>query len=80
MRSLVALYLGIGVVLLLLGFFATGPCPNRNTDLLNNTVFLLTWPVGVYGYVIHGAMTPQQWLHYQACEGGIGAQHASAAR
>ena len=80
MRSLVALYLGIGIMLLLLGWFATGACPNRNADPVNNAVFVLTWPVGFYGYAIRGGMTPQQWLHYQGCEGGIGAQHASLAR
>jgi len=80
MRALVALYLGIGIVLLLLGLFASGPCPNKNTDALNDAVFVLTWPVGLYGYVIQGAMTPQQWLHYQGCEGGIGTQRAALAR
>jgi hypothetical protein len=80
MRALVALYLGIGIVLLLLGFFATGACPNKNTDPLNDAVFVLTWPVGFYGYVIEGGMTPQQWLHNQGCEGGIGARHAALSR
>lgn len=62
------------------GLFASGPCPNKNTDALNDAVFVLTWPVGLYGYVIQGTMTPQQWLHYQGCEGGIGTQHAALAR
>ncbi|MBV9862291.1 MAG: hypothetical protein JO267_09110 [Alphaproteobacteria bacterium] len=72
MRSIVGLYLVIGILLLIFGFFATGPCPNRNSDILNNVVFVLTWPVGLYGYVITGTMTPEGWLHAQACEGGMG--------
>jgi hypothetical protein len=75
MRSLVSLYLVIGILLLLFGFFATGPCPNKNSDVVNDVVFVLTWPVGLYGYVITGPMTPQEWLHKQACEGGLGSQH-----
>lgn len=71
MRSLVSLYLGIGILLLALGYLATGPCPNKNTDAVNDVVFVLTWPVGVYGYVIVGTKTPTEWLHAQACEGGL---------
>lgn len=74
MRSLVALYLTIGILLLLIGFFATGPCQKKNRDFVNHAVFVLTWPVGLYGYVITGTMTPQSWLHAQACEGGLGAR------
>jgi hypothetical protein len=80
MRALVGLYLVIGIVLLVFGFFATGPCPNRNTDALNDAVFILTWPVGLYGYVISGSLTPEHWLHQQACEGGLGARHAALSR
>jgi hypothetical protein len=72
MRALVSLYLVIGIVLLAIGFLATGPCPNKNTDIVNDVVFVLTWPVGVYGYVTVGTMTPLDWLHKQACEGGLG--------
>ena len=60
MRSLVSLYLVIGLLLLGFGFFATGPCPNKNTDIVNNVVFVLTWPVELYGYVIRGSMSPSQ--------------------
>jgi len=76
MRSIIALYLAIGIVLLLVGFFATGPCPDKNRDIVNDAVFVLTWPVGLYGHVITGTMTPQGWLHAQACEGGLGAHPA----
>lgn len=73
MRSIISLYFVIGILLLVFGFFATGPCPNKNSDALNDAVFVLTWPVGLYGYVIAGTMTPTEWLHKQACEGGLGA-------
>jgi hypothetical protein len=75
MRSIVSLYLVIGIVLLAVGYVATGPCPDKNTDVVNDVVFVLTWPVGLYGYVIAGNMTPTQWLHAQACEGGLGQHH-----
>jgi hypothetical protein len=71
MRALIALYLAIGVVLLALGFLATGPCETPNKNALNDTVFVLTWPVSLYGYVITGNMGPTQWLHTQACGGGL---------
>ena len=47
MRSLIGLYLSIGIVLLMVGFFATGPCPNKNTDVVSGVVFVLAaaWPV-----------------------------------
>jgi len=77
MRSIVSLYLVIGILLLIFGYFATGqPCPNKNTDVVNDVVFVLTWPVGLYGYVIVGTMTPNEWLHAQACEGGLGHHNA----
>jgi len=41
MRAIVALYLVIGVVLLAIGFLLPGPCPNRNTDVVNNLVLAL---------------------------------------
>jgi hypothetical protein len=70
MRAIVALYLVIGVVLLAIGFLLPGPCPNRNTDVVSNIVFVLTWPVGLYAEVYQGQLSAQQWLHRQACEGG----------
>ena len=77
MRSIVALYLFIGIALLLVGHFATGECPKRNLDAVNNTVFLLTWPVYLYGDVVTGPMTPEEWLHTQACEGGLSKRNSS---
>ena len=70
MRAIVALYLVIGVVLLAIGFLLPGPCPNRNTDVVSNIVFVLSWPVGLYAEVYQGQLSAQQWLHRQACEGG----------
>ena len=79
MRAIVALYLVIGVVLLAIGFLLPGPCPNRNTDVVNNLVFVLTWPVGLYSEVYHGQLSAQEWLQRQACEGGgkLGEKKAS---
>jgi hypothetical protein len=70
MRALVGLYLAIGIALLAIGFLLPGPCQNRNTDIVNNIVFVLTWPVGLYSEVYQGHMSAQDWLHAQACEGG----------
>jgi len=78
MRSIISLYLAIGIVLLAIGFVGTGDCPKKNTDVVNDVVFVLTWPVGLYGYVIAGPMTPMAWLHAQACEGGLGSHHDTA--
>ncbi len=72
MRALVALYFAIGIALLAVGFLATGPCETPNKDAVNDGVFVLTWPVSVYGYVIVGRMSPTDWLHNQACAGGLG--------
>jgi hypothetical protein len=72
MRSIISLYFIVGILLLVFGYFATGPCPDKNTDVVNDVVFVLTWPVELYGYVITGPMTPEGWLHKQACEGGLG--------
>ena len=80
MRSLVGTYLSIGIVLLVLGFFATGPCPDKNRDVVSHTVFVLGWPVYLYDDVVHGKGTAPQWLHRQACEGGVGSDHAALAR
>jgi hypothetical protein len=70
MRALIALYLAIGIVLLVIGFLLPGPCPNRNTDVVSNIVFVLTWPVGLYAEVYQGQLSAEQWLHRQACERG----------
>ena len=52
-------------------FFATGLCPEKNTDIVSDVVFVLGWPVYLYDDVVHGTLTPPQWLHRQACEGGL---------
>jgi hypothetical protein len=80
MRSLVGTYLSIGIVLLMLGFFATGPCPDKNRDVVSHTVFVLGWPVYLYDDVVHGTATAPQWLHRQACEGGVASDHAALMR
>jgi hypothetical protein len=80
MRSLAGTYLSIGIVLLLLGFFATGPCPDKNKDVVSHTVFVLGWPVYLYDDVVHGTETAPQWLHRQACVRGAAADHAALAR
>ncbi|HEV2100061.1 MAG TPA: hypothetical protein VGR45_14210 [Stellaceae bacterium] len=72
MRVLVGFYLVIGIALLAIGFLLPGPCPNRNTDIVSNVVFVLTWPVGLYSEVYHGKLSARDWLHAQACEGGGG--------
>jgi hypothetical protein len=72
MRSIVALYFVIGIVLLGIGFLLPGPCPNRNTDIVNNVVFVLTWPVGLYAEVYRGQLSAEDWLRAQACHGGGG--------
>jgi hypothetical protein len=72
MRALVGLYLVVGIVLLSIGFLLPGPCENRNTDIVSNLVFVLTWPVGLYAEVYHGSYTLHDWLHAQACAGGGG--------
>ena len=71
MRSLASLYLMIGLVLLVVGFVGTGPCPEKNTDVVSDVVFVLGWPVYLYDDVVQGRATAPQWLHRQACEGGI---------
>src|SRR3974377_1607754 len=70
MRAIVALYLAIGVVLLAIGFLLPRTCSHRNSDVVSNIVFVLTWPVGLYAEVYQGQLSAQQWLHRQACEGG----------
>src|SRR5438128_458853 len=54
MRALVSFYLAIGIVLLVVGFVATGPCPEKNSDVVSNVVFVLGWPVYLYDDVVHG--------------------------
>ena len=66
----VGLYLAIGIALVAIGFLLPGPCPNRNTDVVNNIIFVLTWPVGLYSEVFQGHLSAQDWLRAQACEGG----------
>ena len=70
MRSIVALYFVIGILLLIVGFVGTGPCPNRNGDVVSHIVFVLTWPVSLYKYVLEEGKTPDAWLHGQTCEPG----------
>ena len=70
MRALVGLYLAIGVALLAIGFLLPGPCPDRNTDVVNNVIFVLTWPVGLYAEVYQGHQSAEDWLHSQTCQGG----------
>ena len=71
MRVLFTLYLIIGFVLLLVGLYATGSCPEKNTDMLSNVVFVISWPGYLYKDVLAGPMSPAQWLHAQACGGGV---------
>ena len=71
MRSLIGSYLSIGIVLLMVGFFATGPCPVKNKDVVSNAVFVVGWPVYLYDDVVQGKVNAPQWLHRQACEGGV---------
>ena len=70
MRAIVGLYLAIGIALLAIAFLLPGPCPNRNTDVVNNIVFVLTWPVGLYSEVYQGPLSAEDWLRAQACQGG----------
>ena len=71
MRALINFYLAIGIVLLVIGFVATGPCPNKNQDVVSDVVFVLGWPVYLYDDVVKGNTAAPQWLHRQACEGGV---------
>ncbi len=80
MQSLIGFYLTVGIALLVVGFVATGPCPNKNADVVSDGVFVLGWPVYLYDDVVHGNVTAPQWLHRQACEGGVGADRAAPGR
>jgi hypothetical protein len=70
MRGIVGLYLGIGIVLLAIGFLLPGPCLDPDTDAVSNIVFVLTWPVGLYDQVYHGHLSARDWLRNQACQAG----------
>ena len=72
MRAIVILYFVIGLGLLAIGFVLPGGCANRNTDIISNVVFVVTWPVGLYAEVYRGHMSVENWLRAQACEGGGG--------
>jgi hypothetical protein len=72
MRAIVLLYFVIGLGLLAIGFVLPGACSNRNTDIVSNLVFVVTWPVGLYAEVYRGHMSVEEWLHAQACQGGGG--------
>jgi hypothetical protein len=80
MRSITSLYLSVGILLLVIGFFATGECPNKNKDVVSNAVFILGWPVYLYDDVVHGQATAPRWLHRQACEGGVVPYHTASLR
>jgi hypothetical protein len=80
MRALIGFYLSIGIALLLIGFFATGPCPDKNGDVVSDAVFVLGWPVYLYDNVAHGKATAPEWLHRQACEGGVVAYRTDQSR
>ena len=71
MRSLIALYLAFGIVLLMVGFYGTGDCPSKNKDAVSHVVFVLGWPVYFYNDVIRGPLTPAQLMHLQACQDGV---------
>jgi len=71
MRSVLGFYLTFGIIFLLAGFYATGDCPLKNKDVLSNVVFVLGWPVYLYNDVVRGPLTAGEWLHLQACSGGV---------
>jgi hypothetical protein len=71
MRTLIASYLTFGLVLLLVGFYVTGDCPIKNTDVVSDVVFVVAWPVFLYNDVVRGPLTPAQLLHLQACQDGV---------
>lgn len=80
MRSIGGLYLAIGIVLLIIGFVAMGPCQHLNgNNVVGDVVFVLGWPVYLYDNVAHAHMAASQWLHHQACEGGTTIAYHTAA-
>jgi hypothetical protein len=71
MRSLASLYLTIGIVLLVIGFVAMGPCQRMNGNkIVGDVVFVLGWPVYLYDNVARTHVGASQWLHRQVCEDG----------
>jgi hypothetical protein len=80
MRTLIASYLTFGLVLLLIGFYVTGDCPLKNTDVASDVVFVLGWPVYFYNDVVRGTLTAAQLLHLQACQNGVVAFHGALPR
>jgi len=80
MRSLIAIYLAFGFVLLMVGFFETGDCPIKNTDVVSNVVFVVGWPVYFYNEVVRGPLTPAQLMHLQACQDGVVALRGALTR
>jgi hypothetical protein len=71
MRSLVGLFLVIGIVLLLVGFFATDDCPDKSADPVSKVMFVIGWHVYLYDEVVRGPMPVRQWLHHHACEARV---------
>jgi len=71
MRGFLGSYLAIGLLFLLIGLFATGPCPDKNRDIVSNVVFVLGWPVYLYHDVSQGADNATVFLHRQTCGGGV---------
>ena len=53
--------------------------PNRFRKLLDNVVFVLTWPVSLYRHVYEQSMTTADWLHGEACGVVAGAPTPSPA-
>jgi hypothetical protein len=71
MRSLIAIYLAFGLVLLIMGFYGTGDCPIKNKDVVSDALFVVGWPVYFYREVVRGPLTPVQFMHVQACHNGV---------
>jgi hypothetical protein len=71
MRSLIAIYLAFGFVLLVVGFYGTGDCPIKNKDVVSDAMFVAGWPIYFYKEVVRGPLTPAQLMHLQACHDGV---------
>ena len=71
MKFAIIVYLAVGIVLLVVGFFGTGECRLKNTDLFSNAAFVLVWPIYFTIDVLIGPLQVANWLHMQACQGGI---------
>ena len=71
MRGFLGSYLAVGILFLLIGLFATGPCPDKNRDIVSNAVFVLGWPVYLYHDVAQGPDNAPAFLHRQTCGGGV---------